>query len=386
MRCSPAACVRTTTACRCSRPRDDREALLAAAASGDPRFFLGTDSAPHARQAKEIACGCAGIFSAHAAIELYAEAFESAGALDGSRDSPASSTARTSTVCPATPARSRCAQEWRVPASLPFGQDTLVPFRAGERIGWRLCRVGRLSAPEHPNGSRAARAALLMARRFRGFLPVVIDVETGGFNPARDALLEIAAVLIEMDAGRHAPARRDAHAITCSPSRAPPRARWRSRSSASTRIIRCGRRSRRGCAAEDLPRDPPRRERTGCKRAILVGHNAFFDLGFLNAAVTRAEVKRNPLHPFSCFDTATLAGAAFGQTVLSRALRAAGLEWDAASRTSAATMRSVRRTLLPDLQPPAEIHDVAERRAALARLGQIEARRPSSCRTAAPMT
>jgi ribonuclease T len=75
---------------------------------------------------------------------------------------------------------------------------------------------------------------------------------------------------------------------------------------------------------------------SGCKRAILVGHNAFFDLSFINAAITRADVKRSPLHPFSCFDTATLAGVAFGQTVLSRALVAAGLEWDPASAHSAA--------------------------------------------------
>jgi len=73
----------------------------------------------------------------------------------------------------------------------------------------------------------------------------------------------------------------------------------------------------------------------GCRRAILVGHNAAFDLSFLNAAVARAEVKRNPFHPFSCFDTATLAGAALGQTVLAKALAVAGLEWDAASAHSA---------------------------------------------------
>ena len=73
-----------------------------------------------------------------------------------------------------------------------------------------------------------------------------------------------------------------------------------------------------------------------CRRAILVGHNAAFDLGFLNAAVARADVKRNPFHPFSCFDTATLAGAALGQTVLAKAVRVAGLEWDAGSAHSAA--------------------------------------------------
>jgi ribonuclease T len=72
-----------------------------------------------------------------------------------------------------------------------------------------------------------------------------------------------------------------------------------------------------------------------CRRAILVGHNAAFDLGFLNAAVARADVKRNPFHPFSCFDTATLAGAALGQTVLAKAVTIAGLSWDANSAHSA---------------------------------------------------
>jgi ribonuclease T len=73
-----------------------------------------------------------------------------------------------------------------------------------------------------------------------------------------------------------------------------------------------------------------------CTRAILVGHNASFDLGFLNAAVARAGIRRNPFHPFSCFDTATLAGVAFGQTVLSRATQAAGLEWNSGEAHSAA--------------------------------------------------
>jgi ribonuclease T len=72
-----------------------------------------------------------------------------------------------------------------------------------------------------------------------------------------------------------------------------------------------------------------------CRRAILVGHNAAFDLGFINAAVARADVKRNPFHPFSCFDTATLAGAALGQTVLAKAVTVAGLEWDPGSAHSA---------------------------------------------------
>jgi len=82
---------------------------------------------------------------------------------------------------------------------------------------------------------------------------------------------------------------------------------------------------------------PVRKEvrETGCQRAILVGHNAFFDLSFMNAAIERTQFKRSPFHPFSCFDTATLAGLAFGQTVLSRAVQAAGLEWNESRAHSA---------------------------------------------------
>jgi ribonuclease T len=72
-----------------------------------------------------------------------------------------------------------------------------------------------------------------------------------------------------------------------------------------------------------------------CRRAILVGHNAAFDLGFLNAALERTDIKRNPFHPFSCFDTATLAGAALGQTVLAKAVAVSGIQWDASSAHSA---------------------------------------------------
>ena len=115
-----------------------REALVEAAVSGEPKFFLGTDSAPHPRGAKESACGCAGIFSAHAAIELYAQAFEQAGALDrlegfasrfgpGFYDLPVNSDTIRLERAP-----------WDVPATYPMGQESLVPLGAGERLPWRL--------------------------------------------------------------------------------------------------------------------------------------------------------------------------------------------------------------------------------------------------------
>jgi dihydroorotase len=116
----------------------DREALLAAVASGDARFFLGTDSAPHARGTKEAACGCAGIFSAHGAIELYAEAFEAAGALER-LEAFASEHGADFYRLPRNTDRITLVKEpWEVPRSYPFGADQLVPLRAGERIGWRM--------------------------------------------------------------------------------------------------------------------------------------------------------------------------------------------------------------------------------------------------------
>ena len=116
----------------------DRRALLDAVASGDPRFFLGTDSAPHARHTKEAACGCAGIFSAHAGIELYAEAFESIGALPYLEAFASQRGADFYGLPRNTDTITLVKQAWEVPASYPFGGAELVPLRAGEQIGWRL--------------------------------------------------------------------------------------------------------------------------------------------------------------------------------------------------------------------------------------------------------
>ncbi len=116
-----------------------RQALLAAATGDDDRFFLGTDSAPHARSAKEADCGCAGIYTAHAAIELYAEAFEAAGALDRLA-AFASERGPDFYRLPRNEERVTLAKDpWTVPAELPFGAATLVPMRAGATVPWRLC-------------------------------------------------------------------------------------------------------------------------------------------------------------------------------------------------------------------------------------------------------
>ena len=115
-----------------------REVLMEMAVSGNPKFFLGTDSAPHARGAKENACGCAGMYSAHAAIELYAEAFDRAGELD-KLEGFASFFGADYYGLPRNRGTITLRREsWDVPASYPFGEEQLVPYRAGEQIGWRL--------------------------------------------------------------------------------------------------------------------------------------------------------------------------------------------------------------------------------------------------------
>ncbi|MEW7995028.1 MAG: ribonuclease T [gamma proteobacterium symbiont of Clathrolucina costata] len=174
-----------------------------------------------------------------------------------------------------------------------------------------------------------------MAQRFRGYLPVVVDVETGGFDSTNDALLEIAATTIAMDQlGMLYPAETHAyHLIPFEGANIDPKA-------LEFTGIDPQHPFRDALPEKEALRfifAPIRKavKASGCKRAILVGHNAFFDLGFLNAAVERSGIKRNPFHPFSTFDTVTLAGAAYGQTVLAKAAKAAGLDWDSSEAHSA---------------------------------------------------
>jgi ribonuclease T len=174
-----------------------------------------------------------------------------------------------------------------------------------------------------------------IGKRFRGFLPVVVDVETGGFNPATDALLEIAAVVIGIEPdGTLVRGRTYRHHV-----RPFEGARMDPASLAVNGIdpwhpLRPAVTENEAMAAVFKEVRFRVREHE-CTRAILVGHNSSFDLAFVNAAAARAGIKRNPFHPFSSFDTATLAGVAYGQTVLSRAAIAAGLDWDPDSAHSA---------------------------------------------------
>ncbi|HEB59180.1 MAG TPA: ribonuclease T [Gammaproteobacteria bacterium] len=167
-----------------------------------------------------------------------------------------------------------------------------------------------------------------ISRRFRGFLPVVVDVETAGFNPKRDALLEIAAVLLDYDAeGRLQPV--ETHACHVEPF---PGANLDEKSLEFTGIdpyhpFRFAKPEQEALGHIFKPIRHAIKE-SACTRAILVGHNPSFDLGFINAAAGRSGIKRNPFHLFSTFDTATMAGLAYGQTVLARAAMAAGIEWD----------------------------------------------------------
>ncbi len=184
--------------------------------------------------------------------------------------------------------------------------------------------------------------ALHMAQRFRGFLPVIVDVETGGFDCERHALLEIAAVPVRMDEAGwlHPDPVVSTHVEPFAGSELDPRSLEVNGIDPTHPL--------RGALPEKAALEhifkPVRAavRAAGCQRAILVGHNAAFDLGFLNAAIRRTDHKRSPFHPFSCFDTVTLAGLAYGQTVLSRAVEASGRSWDA--REAHAAVYDTERT------------------------------------------
>ncbi|MEQ1560957.1 MAG: ribonuclease T [Methyloglobulus sp.] len=177
--------------------------------------------------------------------------------------------------------------------------------------------------------------AIPLDKRFRGYLPVVIDIETAGFNAKKHALLEIAAVIVEYDANRDLiiTERHACHVI-------PFKNAELDEAALKFNGIDPHHPFRMAIEEHDALKllfEPIQKalKRNNCNRAILVGHNPAFDIAFLNAAIYRTKIKRSPFHPFSTFDTATLGGLAYQQTVLAKIAESAGLEWDTAKAHSA---------------------------------------------------
>lgn len=168
----------------------------------------------------------------------------------------------------------------------------------------------------------------LMSRRFRGFFPLVVDVETGGFDARRDALLEIGALTLKIDEQGQLSIK-DKYACHVEPFDG---ANMDPKSLEVNGIdpyhpFRIAKPETE--AVRELFRFAGKEmKQTGCNRCVMIGHNTVMDLNFINAAASRNKIARNPFHPFSTFDTVTMAGLAYGQTVLSRAAQAAGLDWD----------------------------------------------------------
>ncbi|MBF6647592.1 MULTISPECIES: ribonuclease T [unclassified Methylobacter] len=165
-------------------------------------------------------------------------------------------------------------------------------------------------------------------KRFRGYLPVIVDIETAGFNPKKHALLEIAAVIVELNSQHdlEITERYSTHVI-------PFKNAEFDESALKFNGIDPHHPFRMAIdekEALDMLFKPIKEavKRNNCTRAILVGHNPAFDINFLNAAIHRTQIKRSPFHPFSTFDTATLGGLAYQQTVLAKIAKSAGLEWD----------------------------------------------------------
>ena len=175
-----------------------------------------------------------------------------------------------------------------------------------------------------------------MKRRFRGYLPVVIDIETAGFDAEKNAVLEIAAVILKInDAGFISPAETIAYNVlpfagaVLDPKALAfngilePESALRKAETETNALMALFRPIRAALKASD------------CKKAILTGHNAAFDLSFLKAAIRRCKIKRDPFHSFSTFDTVTLSGLAYQQTVLARAIAVADIEWDSSQAHTA---------------------------------------------------
>ena len=172
------------------------------------------------------------------------------------------------------------------------------------------------------------KTAIPLAQRFRGYLPIIVDIETAGFNSKKNALLEIAAVIVELNSDNELAIteRYTTHVIPFKNSELDPAAlKFNGIDPYHPFRMAIDEKD-----ALDMLFKPIKLavKRNDCTRAILVGHNPAFDIAFLNAAIQRTQIKRSPFHPFSTFDTATLGGLAYKQTVLAKIAQVAGLEWD----------------------------------------------------------
>jgi len=167
-----------------------------------------------------------------------------------------------------------------------------------------------------------------LAKRFRGYLPVIIDIETSGFNPKKNALLEIAAVIVEFNANLNLEIteRHSTHIVPFKNAELD-EAALKFNGIDPYHPFRMAIEEHEALKYIFTPIHKALK-RNHCNRAILVGHNPAFDITFLNAAIRRTQVKRSPFHPFSTFDTATLGGLVYQQTVLAKITQSAGLEWD----------------------------------------------------------
>lgn len=181
-----------------------------------------------------------------------------------------------------------------------------------------------------------------LSERFRGYYPVVIDVETAGFNALQDALLEVAATTLKFDQNNQLVLDKVFHYHVL-----PFQGANLEQSALDFNGIDPYSALRGAISEADAMRDLISKVRKGqkqadCKRSVIVAHNAAFDQGFINAAIDRVEIKRSPFHPFVSFDTTSLAGLAYGQTVLAKACAAAGIPFDAKEAHSA--LYDVKRT------------------------------------------
>ncbi len=174
-----------------------------------------------------------------------------------------------------------------------------------------------------------------LEKRFRGYLPVVIDIETAGFNPKKNALLEIAAVIVELnsDCELHITERYTTHVVPFKNSELD-EAALKFNGIDPYHPFRMAIDEKDALEMMFKPIKEAMK-RNNCTKAILVGHNPAFDIAFLNAAIHRTQIKRSPFHPFSTFDTATLGGLAYQQTVLAKIAKTAGMDWDSEKAHSA---------------------------------------------------